>query len=71
VSRGTLDTSLSSYLSRTGLLPSVVSPFQALIPLDIQNHYAGPQPRFRSQMPDAGFVETGDSPVSSILASDL
>ena len=46
VPRGTLDTGLSSYLSRTGLLPSVDCPFHGLIPLDIKNHYAGPQPPY-------------------------
>ena len=45
MSRGTLDTGLSFCLSHTGLLPSMVSAFQLLILLDIQNHYASPQPR--------------------------
>jgi hypothetical protein len=35
VPRGTLDTGLSSYLSHTGLLPSMVCTFQCLILLDI------------------------------------
>ena len=42
VPRGTLDSGLSLYLSRTGLLPSAVSSFQMLILLDTWNHYAGP-----------------------------
>ena len=45
VSRGTLDPGLSLHLSRTGLLPSMVSVFQPLIPLDFENHFAGPQPQ--------------------------
>ena len=45
VSRGTLDSSLSLSLSRTGLLPSMVSVFHPLIPLNLENHYAGPQPQ--------------------------
>ena len=45
VSRGTLDTGLSLSLSRTGLLPSLDSVFQPLIPLNFVNHYAGPQPQ--------------------------
>ena len=45
MSRGTLDTSLSLYLSHTGLLPSMVPAFQPVILLDFVNHYAGPQPQ--------------------------
>ena len=45
MSRGTLDTGLSSQLSHTGLLPSMVSAFHLLILLALQNHYASPQPR--------------------------
>ena len=45
VPRGTPDSGLSSCLSRTGLLPSADSSFQMRIPLDIQNHCAGPLPR--------------------------
>ena len=45
VPRGTPDPGLSSYLSRTGLLPSMVCLFHDLIPLDSQNHSAGPLPQ--------------------------
>ena len=45
MSRGTLDTGLSLHLSRTGLLPSLDSVFQPLIPLNFVNHYTGPQPQ--------------------------
>ena len=45
MSRGTLDPGLPLCLSRTGLLPSMDSVFQPLIPLDFVNHYAGPQPQ--------------------------
>ena len=50
MSRGTLDTGLSLHLSPTGLLPSLVSAFQLLILLDLQNHYASPQPRTTLQV---------------------
>ena len=43
VSRGTLDSSLSSYLSLTGLLPPMVV-LSSTVLLDIPNHFAGPQP---------------------------
>ena len=44
VPRGTPDTGLSSHISHTGLLPPMVTAFHLLILLDIQNHYASPQP---------------------------
>ena len=43
VPRGTLDTSLSFYLSFTGLSPSLVQ-FPKLILLGFRNHYTGPNP---------------------------
>jgi hypothetical protein len=43
VSRGTLDTGQSSFLSCTGLLPSMVVLSNTLL-LETQNHYASPQP---------------------------
>ena len=55
VPRGTLDTGLSLHLSRTGLLPSLVSAFQPLIPLDFLNHYASPQPQDTLLYPGLGF----------------
>lgn len=54
VPRGTLDSGLSLYLSRTGLLPSTVSAFHPLILLDTQNHYAGPQPQRTLLYPGLG-----------------
>ena len=52
--RGTPDTSLSSHLSRTGLLPSAVCPFHGLILLDALNHYTGPLPQTTLLYPGLG-----------------
>ena len=54
VPRGTLDTGLSLNISCTGLLPSVDSAFQLLIPLCLENHYASPQPRVILLSPGLG-----------------
>ena len=44
MSRGTLDTAMSTHLSCTGLSPSLAG-FPKTFPLDSLNHFRGPNPR--------------------------
>ena len=43
MSRGTLDTAMSSHLSRTGLSPSLAG-FPKTVPLQLTDHLCGPNP---------------------------